>query len=121
MARYLWSSLEKKKYEKQINKQKGGKERAKQQDEVPLEIKQQMQAIEQQQEKVCVSVWLMRADKITADGGLAGEQEFYCTVLIKAGESGVPGGGGELVFPQSHRTLGFGHQARLQIWEKLSK
>ena len=23
--------------------------------------------------KKCVSVWLMRADKITADGGLAGE------------------------------------------------
>jgi hypothetical protein len=30
-----------------------------------------MQAIEQ--EKVCVSAWLMKVDKITAHGGLAGE------------------------------------------------
>lgn len=80
-----------------------------------------MQAIEQQQEKVCISVWLMRADKITADGGLAGELEFYCKVLIKAGGNRVPGAGGKPVFPQSHRTLGFGHQARLQICKKLSK
>lgn len=61
-----------------------------------------MQAIEQQQGKVCVSVWLMRADKITADGSLAGESEFYGTVLIKAEGSGVPGAGGEPLFPQSH-------------------
>ena len=108
-------------YEKQINKQKGGKRHTEQPDEVPLEIKQQMQAIEQQ-EKVCVSVWLMRTDKITADGGQAGESEFYCTALIKDRGSRVPGAGGEPVFPQSHRTLGFGHQARLiQICEKLPK
>lgn len=61
-----------------------------------------MQAIEQQQEKVCVSVWLMRTDKITADGGLAGESEFYCMVLIKARGSGVPGAGGE---PPEHWDL----------------
>lgn len=80
-----------------------------------------MQAIEQQQEKVCVSVWLMRTDKITVDGGLAGESEFYCTVFIKAGGSRAPGAGGEPEFPQSHRALGFGHQARLQICEKPPK
>lgn len=51
-----------------------------------------------QREKVCVSVWLVRLDKIIADGGLAVESEFYCTVLIKARGVGIPGVGGEPVF-----------------------
>lgn len=46
-----------------------------------------MQATEQQ-EKVCVSVWLLRADKITADGGWAAESGFHCAVLIRAGGRG---------------------------------
>ena len=51
-----------------------------------------------QREKVCVSVWLVRADKIMAGGGLAVESEFYCTVLIKARGLGMPGVGAEPVF-----------------------
>lgn len=73
-----------------------------------------MQVIEQ--EKVCVSVWLMRADKITANGDLARQQGFYCTLLIKAEGREAPGGG-EPMSPQSHRTLRVGHQARLEIWK----
>lgn len=47
---------------------------------------------------MCVSVWLVRVDKIIADGGLAVESEFYCTVLIKARGVRRPGVGGECMF-----------------------
>lgn len=47
---------------------------------------------------MCVSVWLVRVDKIIAGGGLAVESEFYCTVLIKARGVGIAGVGGKPVF-----------------------
>lgn len=65
LARYLCFSLgKKKKREKQINKQKEEKEQAEEQEDVPLEMRQQVQPTEQQEEKVCVSVWRMKADEL---------------------------------------------------------
>lgn len=60
----LFFGKKKKKREKQINKQKEEKEQAEEQEDVPLEMRQQVQPTEQQEEKVCVSVWRMKADEL---------------------------------------------------------
>lgn len=117
-ACYLWFSWEKHAKSKQTNRREG---RGTQNTQMRFLWKLNSRCRRLNGENKCVSVWLMRADKIIADGGWVGESEFYCTVLSRAGGSGAPGARGEPMFPQRLRTLGFGHQARLQICEKLPK